>query len=58
MDKELEKLSDLEFEYNIARLTKQKKEIIEEAKQKYLEQTKKVMEIEKQQEMDEIEAKK
>lgn len=43
MEKELEKLADLEFEYNLARITKQSPEIIKVAKGKYTKQLNKLL---------------
>lgn len=45
MDKEWEKLQDLEFEYNIARLSGQEEEIVKEAKAKYTRQLNKVRKL-------------
>ena len=47
MDKELEKLGDLEFEYNIAKLTKQSEEVIKLARGKYKRQLDKVLKMQK-----------
>lgn len=51
MEKELEKLADLEFEYNIARITKQSEEIIKMAKGKYTRQLNKVLRMQKNEEI-------
>lgn len=45
IDKEMEKLEDLEFEYNMARLSRQDEEIIKLAKGKFLRQVNKVRKI-------------
>ena len=47
LDKEQEKLADLEFEYNIARITKQDEDIISSAKGKYIKQLNKVLKLQK-----------
>lgn len=49
MEKELEKLKDLEFEYNLARLTKQDKQVITLSKLKYENQLNKVLKLQKEQ---------
>lgn len=56
LKKEFEKLEDLEFEYNIARLSRQDEEIIKNAKMKYMKQAnkvKKLQEIESNEQKDE-----
>ena len=45
MDKEWEKLMELEFEYNIARLSGQEEEIVKKAKAKYTRQLNKVKKL-------------
>ena len=45
LDKEQEKLADLEFEYNIAKVSKQEPEIITLAKAKYIRQLNKVLQM-------------
>lgn len=45
LTKEFEKLSDLEFEFNIARLSGQSEEIIKKAKAKYFRQLNKVRKL-------------
>ena len=45
LKKEFEKLEDLEFEYNIARLSRQDEEIIKNAKMKYMKQANKVKKL-------------
>lgn len=47
MDKELQKLADLEWEYNIAKMTKQDEDIIIIAKGKYIRQLNKVLRLQK-----------
>lgn len=47
LDKEQEKLADLEFEYNIARITDQPQEIKILAKGKYIRQLNKVLRLQK-----------
>ena len=47
LDKEQDKLADLEFEYNIARITKQDEDIISSAKGKYIKQLNKVLKLQK-----------
>ena len=47
LDKEIRKLEDLEFEYNIARMTKQDEAIIILAKGKYIRQLNKVLKLQK-----------
>lgn len=51
MEKELEKLADLEFEYNVARITKQSEEIIKMTKGKYTRQLNKVLRMQKNEEI-------
>ena len=51
MEKELEKLADLEFEYNVARITKQSEEIIKMAKGEYTRQLNKVLRMQKNEEI-------
>lgn len=48
MEKELEKLEDLEFEYNVARLSRQSEEVIRLAKGKYRRQLKKILKMQKE----------
>ena len=47
ISKEQQKLADLEFEYNIARLSDQSEEIIRQAKGKYIRQLNKVLRLQK-----------
>ena len=47
LDKEIRKLEDLEFEYNIARITDQPEEIKILAKGKYVRQLNKVLRLQK-----------
>jgi len=47
LDKEQDKLADLEFEYNIARISKQDEEIVSQAKGKYTKQLNKVLRLQK-----------
>ena len=47
ISKEQQKLADLEFEYNIARLSDQSEEIIRQAKGKYIRQLNKVLKLQK-----------
>ena len=49
MEEELNKLEDLKFEYNLARVTKQSEEIIKLSKLKYEGQLKKVLKLQKEQ---------
>ena len=44
-DKELEKLKDLEFDLNVARLSRQDEDIIKLAKGKYMKQVNKVLKL-------------
>lgn len=45
LDKEWEKLEDLEFEYNIARLARLDEDVIKLAKAKYMKQVNKVRKL-------------
>ena len=47
ISKEQQKLADLQFEYNIARLSDQSEEIIRQAKGKYIRQLNKVLRLQK-----------
>lgn len=47
MDKEWEKLMELEFEFNIAKLSNQEEEIIKKAKSNYTKQLNKVRKLQK-----------
>lgn len=47
INKEEKKLADLEFEYNIARISKQDEDIISSAKGKYIKQLNKVLRYKK-----------
>lgn len=51
MEKEMqEKLADLEFEYYVARISKQDEDIIKQAKSKYKRQLNKVLKMQKNKE--------
>ena len=51
MEKEMqEKLADLEFEYYVARISKQDEDIIKQAKSKYKRQLNKVLRMQKNKE--------